>query len=701
MTVRTLPFLTGFILELGLAAFVLWRNRTHPSNVSFAAGMALLASSSLCNFLGLTHDDPSRRMFFVSISNLLEGGALVAWLVFSLSYARLNYQIFLKRWKWGLFAVGVALLGVWAAGALTGSFVQVPQGSSAQWGTMPFGWSGRLYQWIMLTGSVAVLFNLETTYRNAFWVMRWKIKYVLLGSAGIWIYHVYHLSRNIMFSADDIGALTGKALVMLLCTLVLMVALVLQRQLDAKIFVSRYVVYQSITLILTGVYLLFVISAGRTAGSLGGNVGKVTTILLIFTALLLFLSFVLSENFRRRTKVLISKHFYKYKYDYRVIWLELTERLSSKFSEKAIAEELAWIISNALSVERIIVWVFDEMTGRYRPVYSTPEEAAIQLESSSPLVKALGTSDYVINVSTINTDKATREVSEEEGEWLRALQLSSIVPVRAGETLVGFFGLGESMVSSEYNYEDYDLLKTVAKQAANSLFTIQLTRDLMKGKELETFHKMSSFLLHDLKNSVSMLKLVAANAAENMSNPQFQRDAMTAVQASVEKMNRLIEKISSFPRGLELHPKEIFLDQLVKQAADQIAGTVNSGLRFQVNTDGPLTVMGDTENLHKVLINLVLNAVDAMDGKGVLKVGTYKREDRAVVTVRDEGCGMTDEFIENSLFRPFQSTKKRGIGIGLYQCKFIVEAHKGWIEVESRPGAGTEFRVVLPLIHSS
>jgi signal transduction histidine kinase len=105
----------------------------------------------------------------------------------------------------------------------------------------------------------------------------------------------------------------------------------------------------------------------------------------------------------------------------------------------------------------------------------------------------------------------------------------------------------------------------------------------------------------------------------------------------------------------------------------------------------------DRDQIQKVLINLVLNATEAVGSPGEIRVSTDQIDGWAVLSVRDNGCGMSKEFIERSLFRPFQTTKSRGMGIGLFHSKKIVEAHHGRIEVESDAGNGSTFRVMLPV----
>ena len=111
-------------------------------------------------------------------------------------------------------------------------------------------------------------------------------------------------------------------------------------------------------------------------------------------------------------------------------------------------------------------------------------------------------------------------------------------------------------------------------------------------------------------------------------------------------------------------------------------------------------VVVDPEQLQSVVTNLLLNARRRWDGRQI-RVETSQCEGRAVLSVADNGCGMSPDFLRDSLFRPFQTTKKKGLGIGMFQSKMIVEAHRGNIQVESEPGKGTKFGVLLPLTAGS
>jgi signal transduction histidine kinase len=129
----------------------------------------------------------------------------------------------------------------------------------------------------------------------------------------------------------------------------------------------------------------------------------------------------------------------------------------------------------------------------------------------------------------------------------------------------------------------------------------------------------------------------------------------------------------------------------------QLAEPVGGALKIEVKLPASLFALTDAERIEKVIENLVLNAVEAMPGKsGKLTVEAGPANGGKVFfSISDTGKGMSSEFIQQRLFRPFATTKSRGVGLGLYTCREVVRANGGTIEVESKEGSGTTFRVVL------
>jgi putative PEP-CTERM system histidine kinase len=273
------------------------------------------------------------------------------------------------------------------------------------------------------------------------------------------------------------------------------------------------------------------------------------------------------------------------------------------------------------------------------------------------------------------------------------------VPMVAVGELQGLMLLGDRVGGALFSLQDYDLLKCVGDQIAASLLNSQLSQKLLQAKELEAFQTMSAFFVHDLKNTASTLNLMLKNLPVHSDNPAFREDALRGIAKSGQHINNLIGRLSVLRHDLQIHPEVSDLNDLVSKILADWNGSAAIQLAARL---GPIPkFLFDSEQIHKVVTNLVLNAAEAVPPNGHIRVETSQAKGWVVLTVADDGCGMAPEFISGSLFRPFQTTKKDGFGIGMFQSKMIVEAHGGRIEVESQLNKGTTFRVLLPVQENS
>ena len=260
--------------------------------------------------------------------------------------------------------------------------------------------------------------------------------------------------------------------------------------------------------------------------------------------------------------------------------------------------------------------------------------------------------------------------------------------------MTGFMTIGPERTGAPYTMEDLEFMETVAEQAAGAVVTARLSERLVQAHEFEAFHRLTSFVIHDLKNYISALGMLSDNALQNFADPEFQRDTIKTVSKTVDRMKALLARLSSAPGSDALRLAPLDLADLVLEAARPVIKNERIGL---VKDLAPLPISADADALLRVIQNLIANALQSIEGEGTVRLRTFERDGWAVLSVSDTGCGMSDEFIRRSLFAPFRSTKKGGWGIGLYQTKGIVEAHGGSIDVASHEGAGTTFMIKLPL----
>ena len=267
-------------------------------------------------------------------------------------------------------------------------------------------------------------------------------------------------------------------------------------------------------------------------------------------------------------------------------------------------------------------------------------------------------------------------------------------PLRAADRCIGVAILADRVGGVPYTVEELDLLKCMGDQIAVGLLNLRLTEEIMRGKELEAFQAMSAFFVHDLKNAASTLSLTLQNLPVHFDDPVFRQDALRGIGETANRINQLISRLGGL-RHLELKLVELDLNLLVADALEALNGAREIKVVKELHLQSKLKV--DPDQFGSVITNLLLNARDAVESGGEVRIETSESDSWAILSVADNGCGMGQEFLRTSLFRPFQTTKKKGLGIGMFQSKMVVEAHQGKIQVESEPGAGTTVRVMLPL----
>jgi putative PEP-CTERM system histidine kinase len=278
----------------------------------------------------------------------------------------------------------------------------------------------------------------------------------------------------------------------------------------------------------------------------------------------------------------------------------------------------------------------------------------------------------------------------EQGTYFTSNGIQFLVPLFCSEVLEAILILGRPVNENEqYLYEDYDLMKTLARQAASALQNYRLSEQLACSRELEVMGRVSAFIIHDLKNLVYTLSLTVDNGREHIADPEFQDDLLDTLSNTVNRMKVLISRLKNLPEKRSL---ELELVNLHRLAVDTAAMVPGNGVISVAGADTPAEA--DREEIQKVVMNLLVNALEATDGKGPVRVEVGAGSS-PFIRVSDAGCGIPEEFLRTQLFSPFKTTKKKGLGIGLYQCRQIVEAHGGRIDVESTVGVGTVFTVWL------
>lgn len=687
----------SMLLAAGLAA---WRWERSWALFWFVLGCAGFALGGTIGALGWKIWDPGRILswqgWYWAVASFLPG----SWLAFSLGFARVGGSIPLAAWKWavaGLLLIPAVLALPWAGWLFTGQVLRDP---SSGW-FLPLGPAGKLFMVLNILGWVLCLANLERTIRSTAGRSRWQVKFLVLGLGALAALQVYKGGQALLFGGVDIALEQVSGLGLLPASLLLGVGVWRCGVREVRIQISQSALYHSITFVAAGLYFLLAGAAAQILVLLGALEEFHYKILFLFLAVcgagLLFFS----DRVRYRIRKFVRQNFIKSRYDYREVWGRFTKRTTGLLEPTALCRESARFLAETLEALSVSIWLLEEREGSLRLAASTvyPEG-----ESMDVPLGELEAGELLSLLAAHPLPVADLEGSAPEGlgiwkdsasRFLQDAMIRYCVPLAASGRLLGMVTVGERIRWVPLTEEDKDLLRTLVDQIAVGLMQSKLWDELRDAREMEAFQAMSAFLVHDLKNLSAKLALTAQNLPDYFENPEFRKDAISVMTQSVEKIKGMCSQLSFMRQGLQVKPQELDLNEIVRETLEELDGVLKAELTQELHRVPK--VKADPELMKRVLVNLLFNANEAVSQKGRISVGTSAGDGCVLLKVEDDGKGIPREFMEKCLFRPFKTNKPKGMGIGLFQCKTIVEAHGGRIEVESEEGKGTKVRVILPV----
>jgi putative PEP-CTERM system histidine kinase len=677
-----------------------WRSLVHRV---FAAGMLLLAAEELLRGISQNAVLPGDVIYWQKRLIAVSACIPAFWLAFSLSYARVNPEAFLSRWKWGLLGVAIAPLAFLAAFRQSIFEGYVLLIGPARW-LIPFATEGKILEAFTLSAAVLILFNLERTIRSSIGRMRWQIKFMALGVGGLFCLRLYLASQSLLYGNLDTGFGAINAIALLAACALFGVSLSRGRTLNVDVYLSTATIQNSLTIVLSGIYLVAVGVLARFARYASPSGSLPLDAFIVFAALTLLAILLLSNRLRLKIRMFVSRHFRRPVYDYRNVWMDLTERTKSLLDVQELSTAVSRMVSESLEILSVSVWLVDET---FRKVTLGGSTALSEIDNRWIEKAGKSAPDFINffrknagqNSSCIDLDRHDfswpKQIMAAAPEFFSEHRMRYAIGLHAGGELVGIMTLNDDRVGQQsLSAEDFVLLETLATQLSASLLNLKLSGRLRHAKELETFQTVSTFFVHDLKNLASRLSLTMQNLPGNFDSPEFRADTLRVMSTSLDQIDEMCSRLAMLRQNIELKLMTCDLSQLVASTLQDFQVGLKSELKQDLK---PLpSIRVDSEQIQKVLTNLVMNAKEAVGGKGTIEVATIHEENTVGFLVRDNGCGMSEEFIQKSLFRPFKTTKKKGLGIGLFHSKLIIEAHHGTFEVNSTVGSGTEFRVLLP-----
>jgi putative PEP-CTERM system histidine kinase len=665
----------GFVL-LTILLLTSWRGRRAGTRLIAACGLSAVWAA------GLALDAAGVAVTLLGV-HTLETARNAGWIIVLAGLARGVLPRFLIVGSHALW-IGMLVAG-WGTQALESRGVHV-------------GDLGTLLVRGGLAVAIVVLVLLEQLYRNASSAGRYGLKSLALGLGGLYAYDLFLYSQAELLRGVSIESWAARGFIAAL--LVPAIAIAARRNPDwsLDVFVSRQVVTYSTMIVVAGLYLVMMALGGFYIREVGGAWGPVAQIVFLGGAGVVLTALLVSGTIRRRLKVFISKHFYRNKYDYRLEWLRFVDTLSGSDEEDPRRRGLQ-AIAQIFNCPGGVLLQFDDRDQQAVPVAAWPMEVSDfgglePIRSDTPLVSFVRGRGWVIDLDEY---RLTPEVYQNTAvpEWLtEGGRFRILAPLFAGRRLAGFAALYPPPPPFDLTFEDRDLLKTVGRHVATHVAQHMADRRLAESRQFEAYNRLTAFMMHDLKNAIAQLQLVVSNAAKHKRNPEFVDDAMLTVGGTVDRLVQLVGHLRGGGNGNLNAQADLAaaVDRAVGRCGDRPPAPVVAG-----ELPRGLMVQAEQERLASVLEHVIRNAQDATGGSGAVAVSLERAGAEGIVTVTDTGCGMSDEFLRERLFRPFDSTKgAKGMGIGAYQVREFALSLGGDVEVQSSPGAGTRFSIRVP-----
>ena len=563
--------------------------------------------------------------------------------------------------------------------------------------------------------SLLALVLLEQIYRNTREGGRFALKLFVIAAGLMFAYDLFLYSQAQLTNRIDPATWDARGFVFLLMVPMIAIAARRNPQWSLNVFVSRHVVFYTTSFMVIGGYLLLMAFGGYLIRFYGGTWGRAAQLVFFAGAGVVLLMLVVSGSMRRRLRVLLNKHFYRNKYDYRVEWLRFIQTLSVPEEGVDTRDNAVRAMAQIINSPGGVLFLRSDETGEYEVAASWPINGFTEsrgyaaLPATDEMVSFLQRFQWVIDLDEMRITPDSYQNIAIPGFLQDSRRYRLVVPLAHVDELIGFALLASPPPPFKPNYEDRDLLKTVGRHVAVHLAQFEADKRLAESRQFEAYHRLTAFVMHDLKNLAAQLSLLVSNAEKHKRNPAFVDDAITTIANSTGRMQRLIEQLQR--RETQSLKRRVQFGEVARQASSRCQGRDPRPACGAIADD--IWIEADPERLTMVVEHVIRNAQEATpaDGRVTVDVGfeggvaegdvadtTRLRVPTAILTVSDDGAGMSREFVQERLFKPFDTTKgSKGMGIGAYQVREYIQSLGGRVEVRSAPGKGTVMALRLPL----
>lgn len=543
-----------------------------------------------------------------------------------------------------------------------------------------------------LVVAIAGLALIENLYRSTEKSEKWKLRPLGLGVGMLFAYDIVLYAEGLLFTSLDSDLFAARGFITAMIAPLVFISATRINRWSFDVILTRRAVFHSLSLLITGFYLIFMAIAGWALARFGGSWGAVLQIAFLCAAGGFLAYLFVSDSARAKARVSLAKYFRRYKYDYRDVWIKFIRRIDAKESTANLETRVIDGVCDIVDSQGGRLYLRDP-DGNFNLAEASNYRSellpgTLKLGALEPFLNEQG---WIIDLNDLRAGMGQYGglvpepwVEEEMQAWL-------IIPL-IKDQLIGCIVTRQSRAPRQLDWEDHDLLKTIGMQSASYLAEQSSQAALSEAEQFDAFNRRFAFIMHDLKNLVSQLSLLSRNVERHGSDPEFQKDMAETLQSSVAKINALLARLHQSPDSEQtLQPVDVL------ELAEQVVKVKrNAHQAIEVRMEDTPPVIADPHKLEQVLTHLIQNAIDASNQADKITLSAGFSEDRVSLEIRDEGEGMSTDFVQKQLFRPFSSTKDGGFGIGAYEARELTRQMNGSLSVTSELGKGTRFVLSFP-----
>ena len=569
----------------------------------------------------------------------------------------------------------------------TASFAFV-DGSRAENVTLQAALTTRM---IFAAGALVLVHNLYTVSAPE---TRWGISLPMAALAAMWMFDLNFYTISYLTGTISAELLSTRGFANALLAPIFVMAS--QRNSDWGIRLSRSVAFRSASLLVIGGYLALMLIVVAVIDMIGGDYTRLAQVTLIFGMTLAALLIIPSGKFRAWLNVTIAKNFFQHRYDYRGEWMRFADTIgfpsatAAPLNERAI-KSLADIFHSPAGL-LFVRNAQDSLVLEARwnwPTSNVPEHP--MPSQTLPFFEATG---HIVSMDHVRTGKDNKCDPRAVPQWLfDEKEAWAVIPLVHFGKLAGIAVLARPLLPRSLDWEDLDMLRVVGRQLASYLAEASSQQALAETQQFDQFNRRFAFVAHDIKNLVSQLSILARNAERHADKPAFRADMVDTLQSSVGKMNDLLARLSQHNRARHNAPVAVDISEVVMKSAHA------KRLIYPIDAElqPGLMAMADPARVETIINHLVQNGIEATSDGAPIRIHARRTDGGVAISVTDRGSGMSEAFIANQLFKPFDSTKDGGFGIGAYEARTLAQSMGGQLRVESRIGKGTTFTLWLPM----